>query len=246
MRINEIINSGVVGVAEGSDLGAQAMDIATKLTTGKNLEKLRGMAYDSTVYRALDRYFAKHNIPETIYNRVASIVFKRINQQGVAEGVDGDIVKIYPLKPLYGGGEIKIQEIEDDNGNTKSYKVEYQDNEKTQIKFENTGSEKTWHDRSGKVTLHPKMSDEQILEDFSKAIVKNMLKHIDKNIPTDDERTLRLIKMKNIKENTSQNELISDIKNELKPAFDHWRRIISKLAPIHEEKMNGDTGENYA
>ena len=76
------------GVAEGSDLDAQAMDIATKLTTGRNLEKLRGMAYDSTVYRALDRYFAKHDIPETIYNRVASIVFKRINQQGVAEGED--------------------------------------------------------------------------------------------------------------------------------------------------------------
>jgi hypothetical protein len=38
------------------------------------------------VYRALDRYFAKNNIPENIYNRVANIVFKRINTQGVAEG----------------------------------------------------------------------------------------------------------------------------------------------------------------
>jgi hypothetical protein len=74
------------GVGEGANLDAQAMDIATKLTTGKNLEKLRGMAHDSTVYRALDRYFAKHNIPETIYNRVANIVFKKINHQGVAEG----------------------------------------------------------------------------------------------------------------------------------------------------------------
>ena len=76
------------GVAESADLDAQAMDIATKLTTGKNLEKLRGMVHDSTVYRALDRYFAKYNIPETIYNRVANIVFKKINQQGVAEGLD--------------------------------------------------------------------------------------------------------------------------------------------------------------
>ena len=76
------------GMAEGADLDAQAMNIATKLTTGKNLEKLRGMAHDSTVYRALDRYFAKHNIPETIYNRVANIVFKKINQQGVAEDSD--------------------------------------------------------------------------------------------------------------------------------------------------------------
>jgi hypothetical protein len=73
------------GVAEGADLDAQAMDIATKLTTGKNLEKLRGMVHDSTVYSALDRYFAKHNIPETIYNRVAYIVFQKINQQGVNE-----------------------------------------------------------------------------------------------------------------------------------------------------------------
>ena len=75
------------GVAEGSnEIDQQAHAIADKLTTGKNLEKLRGMAYDSTVYRALDRYFEKHNIPETIYNRVAKIVFQRINQQGVAEG----------------------------------------------------------------------------------------------------------------------------------------------------------------
>ena len=74
------------GVAEGSDMDQQAHAIADKLTTGKNLEKLRGMAYDSTVYRALDRYFEKHNIPETIYNRVAKIVFQRINQQGIEEG----------------------------------------------------------------------------------------------------------------------------------------------------------------
>jgi len=74
-------------VAEGSnEIDQQAHAIADKLTTGKNLQKLRGMAYDSTVYRALDRYFEKHNIPETIYNRVAAIVFQRINQQGVAEG----------------------------------------------------------------------------------------------------------------------------------------------------------------
>ena len=76
------------GMAEGADLDAQAMDIATKLTTGKNLEKLRGMVHDSTVYRALDRYFEKHNIPETIYNRVAYIVFQRIKQQDVAEDSD--------------------------------------------------------------------------------------------------------------------------------------------------------------
>ena len=83
----ELISMLREGVAESADLDAQAMDIATKLTTGKNLEKLRGMVHDSTVYRALDRYFAKYNIPETIYNRVANIVFKKINQQGVAEGI---------------------------------------------------------------------------------------------------------------------------------------------------------------
>lgn len=73
---------------EDSDLDQQAMTVADKLTTGKNLEKLQAMAHDSTVYRALDRYFAKNNIPENIYNRVAHIVFKRINPQGVAEGSD--------------------------------------------------------------------------------------------------------------------------------------------------------------
>jgi hypothetical protein len=73
-------------VEEGSDLDQQAMSVADKLTSGKNLEKLQTMRHDSTVYRALDRYFAKNNIPENIYNRVANIVFKRINTQGVAEG----------------------------------------------------------------------------------------------------------------------------------------------------------------
>ena len=75
------------GVAEGSDLDQQAMAVADKLTSQKNLQKLQAMAHDSTVYRALDRYFAKNNIPENIYNRVAHIVFQKINQQGVAEGM---------------------------------------------------------------------------------------------------------------------------------------------------------------
>jgi len=82
------------GVAEGSDLDQQAMSVADKLTSGKNLEKLQTMRHDSTVYRALDRYFAKNNIPENIYNRVANIVFKRINTQGVAEGLDPDTQRL--------------------------------------------------------------------------------------------------------------------------------------------------------
>jgi hypothetical protein len=72
-------------VEESLDLDQQAMSVARQLTSGKNLEKLQAMRHDSTVYRALDRYFAKNNIPENIYNRVANIVFKRINTQGVAE-----------------------------------------------------------------------------------------------------------------------------------------------------------------
>jgi hypothetical protein len=72
-------------VEESLDLDQQAMSVARQLTSGKNLEKLQAMRLDSTVYRALDRYFAKNNIPENIYNRVANIVFKRINTQGVAE-----------------------------------------------------------------------------------------------------------------------------------------------------------------
>ena len=88
------------GVAEGAeDLDRQALDIADKLITDKNLAKLNDMAHDSTIYRALERYFAKNNISTTIFNRVAAIVFKkldkygrrlstdpRIQEQGVAEG----------------------------------------------------------------------------------------------------------------------------------------------------------------
>ena len=71
------------GVAEGSeDLNRQALDVADKLTTDKNLAKLNDMAHDSTIYRALDRYFAKNNISTTIFNRVAAIVFKKLDDHG--------------------------------------------------------------------------------------------------------------------------------------------------------------------
>lgn len=86
MIINDLYNNKKTAVAEGVDLDQQALAVANKLTSGKNLQKLQAMRYDSTVYRALDRYFAKNNLPENIYNRVAYIVFERINQQGVAEG----------------------------------------------------------------------------------------------------------------------------------------------------------------
>lgn len=96
------------GVAEGADdLDKQALDVADKLTTDKNLAKLNDMAHDSTIYRALERYFAKNNISTTIFNRVAAIVFKkldkygrrlstdpRIPEQGVAEGSDDFEVRL--------------------------------------------------------------------------------------------------------------------------------------------------------
>ena len=71
------------GVAEGDDdLDKQALDVADKLTTDKNLAKLNDMAHDSTIYRALERYFAKNNISTTIFNRVAAIVFKKLDKYG--------------------------------------------------------------------------------------------------------------------------------------------------------------------
>ena len=96
------------GVEEGAeDLDRQALDIADKLITDKNLAKLNDMAHDSTIYRALERYFAKNNISTTIFNRVAAIVFKkldkygrrlstdpRIPEQGVAEGSDDFEVRL--------------------------------------------------------------------------------------------------------------------------------------------------------
>ena len=99
-----------VEMEEGLDLDQQAMTVADRLTSGKNLEKLQAMRHDSTVYRALDRYFANNNIPENIYNRVANIVFKRINTQGVAEGKkDPDELSRYEndVKTLLANGDIK-------------------------------------------------------------------------------------------------------------------------------------------
>jgi type III secretion system FlhB-like substrate exporter len=97
-------------VAEGSGLDQQAMTVADKLTSGRNFEKLQAMAHDSTVYRALDRYFAKNNIPENIYNRVANIVFKRINQQGVAEGSEDFKARIERIRATLTPDQIAASE----------------------------------------------------------------------------------------------------------------------------------------
>lgn len=99
-----------VEMEEGLDLDQQAMTVADRLTSRNNLKKLQAMRHDSTVYRALDRYFANNNIPENIYNRVANIVFKRINTQGVAEGssfqTDQMVSHISQIiKGLEGGGD---------------------------------------------------------------------------------------------------------------------------------------------
>ena len=99
-----------VEMEEGLDLDQQAMTVADRLTSRNNLKKLQAMRHDSTVYRALDRYFANNNIPENIYNRVANIVFKRINTQGVAEGKkDPDELSRYEndVKTLLANGDIK-------------------------------------------------------------------------------------------------------------------------------------------
>ena len=66
----------------GTLLDRQALNVANKLTTDKNLAKLNDMAHDSTIYRALERYFVKNNISTTIFNRVAAIVFKKLDKYG--------------------------------------------------------------------------------------------------------------------------------------------------------------------
>ena len=114
------------GVAEGAeDLYRQALDVADKLTTDKNLAKLNDMAHDSTIYRALERYFAKNNISTTIFNRVAAIVFKkldkygrrlstdpRIQEQGVAE-TTGDPKFDKMLKGITGKRQVAKQQKAD-------------------------------------------------------------------------------------------------------------------------------------
>ena len=66
----------------GTLLDRQALNVAKKLTTDKNLAKLNNMANDSTIYRALERYFSKNNISTRIFNRVAAIVFKKLDKYG--------------------------------------------------------------------------------------------------------------------------------------------------------------------
>jgi hypothetical protein len=81
------------------DLDQLAQDISDKILTITNIVKLNSMAHDSTIYNAIERYFKKYGYPDNVFNRVASIVFKklddegrrmttdpRIQEQGVAEG----------------------------------------------------------------------------------------------------------------------------------------------------------------
>ena len=87
------------------DLDQLAQDISDKILTITNIVKLNSMAHDSTIYNALERYFKKYGYPDNVFNRVASIVFKklddegrrmttdpRIQEQGVAEAAKKDDV----------------------------------------------------------------------------------------------------------------------------------------------------------
>ena len=155
LRTNQGYINRQQGVAEGSeDLDRQALDVADKLTTDKTLAKLNGMAHDSTIYRALERYFAKNNISTIIFNRVAAIVFKkldeygrrlstdpRIQEQGVAEGLDSDKRSrlddlidqyrsatdpeaYYDLDGEYGDLDLIIAQIKQEFGDNVANKIE--------------------------------------------------------------------------------------------------------------------------
>lgn len=64
------------------DLDQLAQDISDKILTITNIVKLNSMAHDSTIYNALERYFKKYGYPDNVFNRVASIVFKRLDNEG--------------------------------------------------------------------------------------------------------------------------------------------------------------------
>lgn len=59
-----------------------AQDISSKILTITNIIKLNNMAHDSTIYRALERYFKKYGYPDNVFNRVATIVFKKLDDEG--------------------------------------------------------------------------------------------------------------------------------------------------------------------
>jgi hypothetical protein len=64
------------------DLDQLAQDISDKILTITNIVKLNNMAHDSTIYNALERYFKKYGYPDNVFNRVASIVFKKLDDEG--------------------------------------------------------------------------------------------------------------------------------------------------------------------
>jgi hypothetical protein len=64
------------------DLDQLAQDISDKILTITNIVKLNSMAHDSTIYNALERYFKKYGYPDNVFNRVASIVFKKLDNEG--------------------------------------------------------------------------------------------------------------------------------------------------------------------
>jgi hypothetical protein len=61
---------------------AHAQRIADKITFGNNLDKLHNIQHDTAIYRYIERYFEKNKLPEKIFGRVATKVFKKLDDTG--------------------------------------------------------------------------------------------------------------------------------------------------------------------
>lgn len=61
---------------------AHAQRIADKITSGNNLDKLHNIPHDTAIYKYIERYFEKNKLPEKIFGRVATKVFKKLNDTG--------------------------------------------------------------------------------------------------------------------------------------------------------------------
>ena len=61
---------------------AHAQRIADKITFGNNLDKLHNIQHDTAIYRHIERYFEKNKLPEKIFGRVATKVFKKLDDTG--------------------------------------------------------------------------------------------------------------------------------------------------------------------
>ena len=179
------------------DLDQLAQDISDKILTITNIVKLNNMAHDSTIYNALERYFKKYGYPDNVFNRVASIVFKKLDDEGRRMTTDPRIqeqgvAEVYtpsPAKPFRNPPGFNKQGTGVGNKLAQLNRKEWEEKKKKERGVaEGGGGQQAAiaiaNRESGKYTKDGKRLKEGSLADAAKHVKKGAL-HKQEGIPAD-------------------------------------------------------------